>query len=199
MSDSFYTQQELAQLGFAAVGTDVRLSRKCSVYGAARIHLGSNVRIDDFCVLSAGPGGIRIGSFVHLGAFSLITGAGEVVLEDFSGFSSRVSVYSSNDDYSGAALTNPTVPPQWTNVRSAPVRIGRHAIVGSGAIILPGVIVGEGAAIGALSLVRKDCEPFAVYFGSPARRIARRSRKLLDVEKALRAQLGLPGDTGGPG
>jgi galactoside O-acetyltransferase len=197
MSGSFYTEQELTQLGFASVGANVRLSRKSSVYGADRIHLASNVRIDDFCLLSAGQGGIRIGSYVHLGAFSLITGAGEVVLEDFSGFSSRVSVYSSNDDYSGAALTNPTVPAQWTNVRSAPVRIARHAIVGSGAVILPGVTIGEGAAIGALSLVRKDCEPFGVYFGSPARRISRRSRKLLEVEKALRAQLG-PGGTDSP-
>lgn len=196
MSDSFYSEQELSELGLGSFGADVRLSRKCSIYGAGRIHLASNVRIDDFCVLSAGAGGIRIGSFVHLGAFSLITGAGEVVLEDFSGFSSRVSVYSSNDDYSGAALTNPTVAPQWTNVRSARVRISRHAIVGSGAVILPGVTIGEGAAIGALSLVRKDCEPFGVYFGSPARRIARRSRKLLEVEKDLRDKLGMS-DTGG--
>jgi galactoside O-acetyltransferase len=80
-------------------------------------------------------------------------------------------------------MTNPTIPAEFTNVVHRPVIIGRHAIIGCGSVILPGVNVGEGGAVGALSLVKDDCEPFSVYVGIPARRKALRQRGLLKFEK----------------
>lgn len=186
--DPFYSQAELAQIGFLSVGTEVRLSRKASVYGASRIALGNHVRIDDFCVLSAGAGGIAIGNHIHVAVFSSIIGAGRVQLDDFSNISSRVSIYTSSDDYSGEAMTNPTVPTEWTRVHTAPVYVGRHVIIGSGSVVLPGVQLGEGAAVGALSLVKSDCEAFGIYAGSPARRVGTRKKTLLDLERQFLAQ-----------
>ncbi|APW36531.1 galactoside O-acetyltransferase [Rhodoferax koreense] len=184
----FYSPAELAQMGFLSVGNAVRLSRKASVHGASRIALGDHVRIDDFCVLSAGAGGIAIGNHIHVAVFSSIIGAGRVQLDDFSNISSRVSIYSSSDDYSGEAMTNPTVPTEWTRVDSAPVHVGRHAIIGAGSVLLPGVHLGEGAAVGALSLVKSDCEAFGIYAGSPARRVGTRKKTLLDLERQFLAQ-----------
>src|SRR4051794_15517212 len=108
------TGEAVAALGFASVGRNVQVSDHASIYGAERIALGSNVRIDDFCVLSAGPGGISIGNFVHIAVYSSLMGAGKITFADFSGLSSRVAIYSSNDDYSGATMSNPTVPSQFT-------------------------------------------------------------------------------------
>ncbi len=176
---------DLKKIGFAEVGKNVLVSEQARFYGAHRIVLGDHVRIDDFCVLSAGSGGIRIGNYVHIAVFSSLIGQGEIILEDFSNLSSRVSIYSSNDDYSGAYLTNPTVPTEFTKVQHAPVQVGRHAIIGSGSVILPGVTIGEGVAIGALSLVKNDCRDFGIYAGQPAKRIKERSRALLDLEKRL--------------
>ena len=176
------TRSELEAIGFAAVGEDVRISEQARFYGAHRIALGDHVRIDDFCVLSAGTGGIRIGHHVHIAVFSSLIGQGEIVLSDFSGLSSRVSIYSSSDDYSGASLTNPTVPVEYTDVKHAPVRLGRHVIIGSGSVILPGVTIADGAAVAALSLVTHDCSEFGIYAGYPAKRIKERSRALLDLE-----------------
>lgn len=186
--EPYYSPAELAQMGFLSIGTEVRLSRKASVYGAGRIALGDHVRIDDFCVLSAGAGGMAIGNHIHVAVYSSIIGAGRVQLEDFSNISSRVSIYSSSDDYSGEAMTNPTVPAEWTRVHSAPVRIGRHAIIGAGSVVLPGVCLGEGAAIGSLSLVKEDCEAFGIYAGSPARRVGTRKKALLELEGRFLAQ-----------
>lgn len=45
---SFYTDEELAQLGLKSYGKDVFISRKCSIYGAFTISIGDNVRIDDY-------------------------------------------------------------------------------------------------------------------------------------------------------
>jgi acetyltransferase-like isoleucine patch superfamily enzyme len=172
----------ILQMGFASVGKNVQISDRASFYNTANISLGNNVRIDDFCVLSAGLGGISIGNYIHIAAFSSLIGAGKITLSDFCGVSSRVSIYSSNDDYSGKKMTNPTLPSQYTRVSHADVLVGKHVIVGCGSVILPGISLEEGVAIGALSLVTKNCEAFGIYSGNPARRIKSRSRDLLKLE-----------------
>ena len=186
---AWLTAKQITEMGFASVGTNVLLSDKASYYNCKNIRLGSNIRIDDFCVISAGDGGINIGNYVHIAVFSSLLGAANITLADFSGLSSRVAIYSSNDDYSGRALTNPTVPAEFTNVKHANVNIGHHAIVGAGSIILPGVTLEEGVAVGALSLIKKDCKAFGIYMGSPAKRISERKRDLLELEKAVLNQI----------
>lgn len=180
---SFYTDNELANLGLAKYGANVLISHKASIYNPAQISIGSNVRVDDFCVLSAGAGGIYIGDYVHIAVFCALMGAGKITLSDFCGLSSRVSLYSSNDDYSGGHLTGPTVPNRYTGVHHDDVYLGKHVIVGSGSVILPGVTLEEGVAIAALSLIKKRCAYFGIYSGSG--RIGERSTKLLELEKQL--------------
>lgn len=175
------------KMGFASIGENVQISDRASFFNTSKIFLGNNVRIDDFCVLAAGNGGITIGSYVHIAAGSTLIGAGMITMADFSGTSSRVSIYSSSDDYSGATMTNPTVPCEYTGVKHAAVFLGKHVIVGSGSVILPGVTLEEGVAVGALSLVSQDCKAFGIYAGNPAQRIKERKRDLLDLEKTLRA------------
>jgi acetyltransferase-like isoleucine patch superfamily enzyme len=176
---------ELERMGFAALGENVLISEKASIYNCANIILGSNIRIDDFCVISAGAGGITIGDYVHIALQTSLIGAGKITLSAFSGLSSRVSIYSSNEDYSGAFLTNPTVPAEYSGVTHADVFIGRHVIIGSGSIVLPGVTIEEGCAIAALSLVKNNCNAFGIYSGAPVKRIRERKRDLLDLEKKL--------------
>ena len=55
---SFLTYKQLSKIGFLSLGENVLLSEKASIYNAPKIHIGSNVRIDDFCILSAGEEGI---------------------------------------------------------------------------------------------------------------------------------------------
>lgn len=181
------SREAIEMLGFASVGENVQISNRASFYGASRIALGNNVRIDDFCVLAAGVGGILIGNYVHIAVGSSLIGAGKITMSDFSGLSSRISIYSSSDDYSGATLTNPTVPKEYTGVTHTDVFLGKHVIVGSGSVILPGVTLEEGVAVGALSLVHKRCEAFGIYSGNPARRIKERKRDLLELEQRLMA------------
>tara|TARA_Y100001973_G_C5162730_1_gene314397 strand:- start:680 stop:1273 length:594 start_codon:yes stop_codon:yes gene_type:complete len=182
---SIYSDVELRQLGFAKLGENVRISKKASFYGIERISIGSNVRIDDFCVLSAGKGGIEIGSFIHIAVYTSLIGGGKITLSDFCNISSRVSIYSSNDDYSGEFMTNPMVPEEYTNVTTDSVVVGKHTIIGSGTVVLPGIVLGEGVAIGALSLVSKSCEAFNIYAGNPLKLIKVRKKQLIDLEVKL--------------
>lgn len=186
---SFYSEKELKTLGFKSIGSNALISRKISFYGIARISIGNNVRIDDFCVLSAGKGGIEIGNHVHIAIFSSLQGEGKITLQDFVGISSKVSIYSSNDDYSGEFMSNPTVPAKFTRVTHADVIIGKHVLIGSGAVVLPGITINTGAAIGALSLVYENCDEFYIYKGNPAKKLIRRSKKILDLEKEFLSML----------
>ncbi len=177
------SDDRIREMGFASVGRNVLLSEKASYYNCKKIRIGNNVRIDDFCVLSAGIGGIDIGDYIHIAVFASLIGAGNISLASFCNISSRVAIYSSNDDYSGEAMTNPMVPVEFTNVQHADVKIGRHVIIGSSSIILPGVTLEEGVVVGALSLVKSDCKFFGIYFGAPAKCIGKRKRELLELEK----------------
>ncbi|MDZ4257989.1 MAG: acyltransferase [Gemmatimonadales bacterium] len=175
--------EALSAFGFASIGRDVCVSDRASFHGVSRIRLGDHVRIDDFCVMSAGDGGISIGDHVHVAVYSCLIGAGRITISDFANISSRVSIYSSSDDYSGATLTNPTIPDEFKDVEHADVHIGRHVVIGSGSVVLPGSILEDGVAIGALSMVRGCCPAFGIYAGVPARRIRERSRALLELEQ----------------
>ncbi len=183
---SFYTQCELEGFGFKFLGKQVKLSRKVSIYGSQYIELDDYCRIDDFCILSAGVQGIRVGKYVHIAVYCSLIGVSRIELDDFSGLSSRVSIYSSSDDYSGVFLTNPTVPVQYTNVQHGNVYLGRHVIVGAGSIILPDTVIDIGAAIGAMSLVTgKNYSEFMIYAGVPAKEIKPRKRNLLNLETEM--------------
>lgn len=186
---AFLSREQLEKMGFESLGVNVLISDKASLYNVSKISVGSHVRIDDFCVLSAGEGGIKIGDYIHIAVFSSLIGAGKIELSNFVNISSRVSIYTSNDDYSGSSLTNPMIPEEYKNVQSADVKLHKHVIVGSGSIILPGVTLNEGVAVGALSLVTKDCEEYKIYSGVPARPIKARKKDLKTLEvEFLKAQ-----------
>lgn len=179
--NSFYSNEELNKLGLKKYGENVLISRNTTIYGAKNIEIGNNVRIDDFCILS---GKIVMGNNVHIAAGVLIfAGAYGVVLNDFSGISSRTAIYAASDDYSGEFMTNPTIPDEFRKVTGATIYIGKHALIGTGCTILPGVKINDGASVGAMSLINKDLEPFSMNIGIPCKKISDRSKRLLEFEE----------------
>lgn len=180
---AYLSTENLSLLGFKSVGKNVKISERASIYNAANISIGDNVRIDDFCILSAGVGGIYLGSHIHIAAYSSIIGAGKVSISSYCNISSRVSIYTSSDDYSGAFLTSPVIDAQFTNVDHSPVTIAPHCIVGCGSVILPGSKLNTGVAIGALALVKGELQAMGIYAGIPLRLIKVRSRDMLQLER----------------
>ena len=68
-----------------------------------------------------------------------------------------------------ATLTHDMCPEKRGDLIPSPVKIGKRVWIGAGAIILPGVTVGDNSVIGAGSVVTKDIPENAVAVGSPAR------------------------------
>ena len=176
---SFYSEKELKEIGFKSLGENVLISKKASIYGASNMSIGNNVRIDDFSLLS---GSITIGNNVHIAAYvSLFAGDAGIELGNYVGVSSRSVIYATTDDYSGEYLTNPTVPDKYKNVINGKVTMREHSLIGTGCTVLPGVNVGDGVSVGAMSLINKDLEEWSIYVGIPCKRIKDRSKRVLEL------------------
>lgn len=183
----FIPEERLRALPFRALGRNVRIHDRVTFVNVENISLGDHVRIDaDVTILGTGP--VEIGSYIHIGAQSYLAGAGGIRIADFCNLSQAVRLYSSNDDYSGAFMTNPSVPAEFTNVHYGTITLEEHVIIGSGSVVLPDVTLHAGAAVGALSLIKQSLEGWTIYAGCPAKPLRARSRDLLQLEARLREQ-----------
>jgi acetyltransferase-like isoleucine patch superfamily enzyme len=172
--------EELEGMGFRHLGRNVFLSRTARVYYPRTTSIGDHSIVDEFCVLQ---GNVSMGRNVHIAHGCRVIGGNEgISLSDFSGLAFGVTVFAQSDDYSGSAMTNPTVPSKYRKIKRARVEIGRHAIVGASSVIFPGVILGEGSSVGAFSMVTKSTDPWSVYFGVPAKKLKKRLRCPLELE-----------------
>lgn len=175
--NSFYSEDELQAIGFKSVGTNVLISRRCSIYGADKISIGNNVRIDDFCILS---GNIILKDYIHISAFCALYGKFGIEIDSYSGLSARSIIYSAMDDFSGEYLINPLIPSELTNVTGGKVILKRFVQLGANCIVFPNVTVNEGVVTGAFSLVNKDLDEWTVNVGIPSRIIKNRSKNCVE-------------------
>lgn len=182
----YFNENELKEFGIKSVGKNVLIAKNCTIVGLENISIGNHVRIDGFSTITATSSGyLNIGSYIHIGGYCAIFAGAGVEMQDFSGLSQGVKIYSTSDNYSGSVMTNPTVPENYTGVIRKPIHIGKHSIIGSQTIVMPGVVIAEGCAIGANSLLTKNTEEWSIYFGSPAKRLKSRNKGILKLEKEL--------------
>lgn len=177
-----YSRQELLSLGLKKIGNNVLISKDAKLYSPEKISIGNNVRVDDFCILS---GSIEIQNNVHLApGVQLAAGSGEILIKSFAGLAFNTVVTASSDDFSGKSLTGPTVPEQYRKHKKIEkIVVGRHVLIGTSCVILPGVEIGDGSSVGALSLVSKSLEGWGIFIGVPAKKIKNRNKELLALEK----------------
>src|SRR5579875_837952 len=100
-----------------------RIDETCRIFGRRHVSIGRGSRVDAFSVITAGPGDVRIGDRVHVGAGVQIFGTAGVTVEEFANISGRASIYSTSDDFTGGWIAGPLVPPEFRNVTEAPVTV----------------------------------------------------------------------------
>jgi acetyltransferase-like isoleucine patch superfamily enzyme len=183
LGERFYTEDELSRVAFRRLGRNVKIKRNAGLFFTENISIGDDTRIDDHTIIVASRESVSIGKNCHISAHCYVSGSDGFALDDFCTLSPGVLIFTSSDDYSGKKMTNVTLPKQFTGGPAGPVQLGRHVIVGAGTVILPGVEIGVGSAVGAQSLVLRSLEPWGIYAGSPVRRLRDRSRDLLELER----------------
>ena len=184
--ECYFTEHDLRDFGFKSIGRNVRISSDARVYGAERISIGDNVRIDDFVMLATGDGYIKIGNDCYIARCCNLTGTFGIEMCDYSSMAANTVIYSASDDYSGDYMTAQAIPREYTKFVGGKVTLGRHVIVGASSVIVGAADIGEGCSLGAVTVViNKNLEPWGMYVGNPARRIKERKRGLLELEKKL--------------
>lgn len=191
---AYLTREELNKMGFASLGNEVYISDKASIYNASKIAIGSYVRIDDFCLLSAGDGGIEIGNYVHISCYACLIGQSKITVKDFVAISIKATILSSTSDFSGDTLPklqgylDDAIDEDLFSVISKPVTLETHTGIGAHTIVFPGVTIGKGSAIGAQSSVYEDVNEWGIYFGNPVRFIKKRSEVAYNRMQAILKQ-----------
>ena len=123
--------------------------------------------------------GITIGDWVYIGPGARFSGSGGLTIGSNVAIGPDVTILTSNHRMDDGGWI-----PFGPEVDRKPVRICDHAWVASRVVILPGVTIGEGAVVGAGSVVTKDVPPRAIVVGNPAREIRRRDEQAFADAKA---------------
>jgi len=132
--------------------------------------------IDKYVIIVGGEG-VEIGRRVHIAQSCLIQGVGSVKIGDYVGIAAKSMIFSATDTVYGGKRIGPMVPTGYKNpLFRKPVIIEKDAFIGAGCIVLPGVRIGEGAVVGAGSLVTRNIPSWKVAIGSPAKPIKDRPK-----------------------
>lgn len=134
--------------------------------GCVRLHLGDHCRIGrDVFFETPCEGAITIGANTRINAGSVIVAYCDMQIGDNCLIGEYVSIRDANHG------TSPGLPMKSQPHTVAPIRIGDDVWVGRGSVILKGVSIGDGAVIGANSVVVRDCPPREIHAGAPACRL----------------------------
>ena len=156
----------------------MKLGKNAKIYSTAKIinpenlSLGDESIIADFCFIYAVGRGIYIGNFCNITEHCIIQAGGQVKLGNFVGLGPRTTILAASDDYEGNGFIGLGIfGDKYRKTVFKDVIIEKHAHIGMGCIIMPGVTIGEGCSIGSGSLVTKSMPAWTICYGSPCKPI----------------------------
>lgn len=184
----YYSEKELQEMGFKALGRSVLISQKCSILTPWKISIGSHVLIDDFAVLD---GTITIGDHVHISSNCELFAGSEsaIVIGSCCAIASHSSIYAITDEFVGPYLSSSAIPRKYRRIMQKDVTLERYVQIGTHSVILPGVRLGEGCAFGAMSLINRSTQPGGVYAIGAGRRLQKIYQRNVDEIRRKGQQL----------
>jgi lipopolysaccharide O-acetyltransferase len=147
----------------------VYIRGKRGIVGAKSLTTGVNLRIDIISTNYTSPylyigDNVQINDYVHIGV------ADSVSIGDNTLIASKVFISDHNHgSYSEENQSSPNSTPICRALKSKKVSIGKNVWIGEFVCILPGVTIGDGSIIGAMSVVTKDIQANSIAVGSPAK------------------------------
>lgn len=138
------------------------------IEGNSKFEIGDGSTVMQGSEIAVTRGGqLSIGADVYIGAYSNIRCSGSIVIGDGVRLAQFVSVIDANYSFHRRDLPIAETTPER-------VTIGRGAWLGAQVVVLPGVEIGEGAVVGAGSVVTKNVPAFGIVGGNPARMLGQR-------------------------
>lgn len=82
-------------------------------------------------------------------------------------------------------MIGPMVPQEYTNLTTGKVILKKFSQLGANSIVMPNIIVNEGAVTGAFAFVNKNLEEWSINVGIPAKKVKDRQRKILNMYEKI--------------
>ena len=156
---------------FKSLGSELQIFEFALILKPEMIKLADGVRIDDYARIEGGSG-LSIGKYVHICSFAGIYGGGSAEIGDYCGITQGVRLITGTEQVTG--VMSAAAPLHLRDPKIGKIVMQSHSFVGANAVVLPDVVIGEGAVIGANSVVNKDVPPWTIVVGNPARVIKKR-------------------------
>ena len=177
MDNIFFNLKELKHLGNSIIiGKTVRIRKPESV------SIDDGSIIDDFTYISCA---LEIGKYSHIAPNVTISGgSSKVTMGNFVGIAAGVSIHAQSSEYISASLDLPSIPKRYRiGGIDQEITISDHVIIGAKSTVLPGVVLPEGFASAANSVVPKGTyDSWTLYGGSPIKKICvRKKDKILEI------------------
>ena len=169
MNSEFLSEESLKKLQFKKLGTNIKISKNVTIIGEKNVSLGSNIRIDDFTIISANNGNLDIGSNVHIGGQSYFGCSGDIKIGSNVNISQGSRFYSKINEYLEFEPGN--------NYVLKKITIKDNVIIGSGTVVIGQCTIEEGTTVGALSFVKDNLKSWSIYAGNPIKFIKVRKKK----------------------
>lgn len=164
-------------------GIGVRMYPLCKMIHPQNAELDNYCQIFDYVFIDAGKS-LKIGKYSTLTWNVLIEGGAKTKIGDrvFLGPGTKLltSTYKINGYYTVEHL-----PEGCNETAYGDIEIEDDAYIGANCCIMPGVKIGEGAVVGANSLVKNDLEPWTIYVGTPCKAIGKRELPTEERQKTL--------------
>jgi len=167
-------------------GKNVIMAPSVVITSPEKVSIGDNTVIDHFVRIT---GDVSIGAYSHISSQCVfVGGVGKANIGNFVDFAPGCKIVLASNNYRGDnGLLFHNVPEEY---RGTPeiglVTIDDYALFGCDTIILPGTVVPEGMATGAMTLLRQRSDthaykPWTLYAGNPAREIGKRDGSLMKL------------------
>lgn len=166
-------------------GEDVRL------YQLAKVNVPECVEIDDHCIIFdyaflSGRNSLKIGKYCCIAWHCVIEGGANIRIGDRVFLGPGSKLLSSTYEFNGY-FTSQLLPEESYEIGYGDITINDDAYIGAGTVVMPGVTIGEGALVGANSLVNRNLKPWGIYFGNPVKLIGMREKPTEERRKIIEA------------
>lgn len=157
------------------IGNNVTIHQPVVLASPENIWIGTGAILSEFVHII---GGVRteIREYTHLAPMVSIAGGGQTLIGKSVGVAAGARIVSGMDDIDSIGLIGPCIPMEFRSVYRGSIVIQDFSLIGSNAVICPDVTIGEGAIVGAGSVVMDNIPPWTVAVGSPAKVV--RDRKV---------------------